>query len=107
MSIEVFQEECKRTMGDADLPGITLGIVGEAGEFADAVKKLKYHGVTEFGKNRVDFLTHAEEELGDILYYLAYCANYLGLSLDTVARKNIEKLAERYPAGFIRGGGIR
>ena len=104
-TMELYQAEVKRTDGGSYMVGITLGIVGEAGEFADAVKKLKYHGVTDFkGK---DFLTHAEEEFGDILYYLAYMCNYLSLNLATVARKNIEKLELRYPGGFVPGGGIR
>lgn len=108
MSIEVFQEECKRTLAPSyDLAGFGLGISGEAGEVAEAIKKMKYHGATEFGKSGADFLTHIEEELGDVLWYAANLCNYLGLSLDTVARKNIEKLAARYPEGFTDGGGIR
>lgn len=106
-AFEIYQKEVARTDGGSDMIGITLGIVGEAGEFADAVKKLKYHGVSEFGKAKVDFLTHAEEELGDVLYYLAYMCNYLGINLATVARKNIEKLELRYPNRFVVGGGIR
>ena len=107
-AIDDYQAEAKRTLADDnDLTGLTLGLVGEAGEFADAVKKLCYHSVTVFGKREVDFLTHAEEEMGDVLWYLANLCNYLGLSLDTVARKNLEKLEARYPQGFIRGGGIR
>lgn len=106
MELSDFQEECKRTHdSNAKLEWIALGIAGEAGEVADAVKKAVWHKVTEIkGK---DVLSFIEEEMGDVLFYLAMLATYLGLNLDTVARKNIEKLAERYPEGFVYGGGIR
>lgn len=73
-----------------DLAHAALGLTGEAGEFADAVKKhIIYSQPCDFENMR--------EELGDILWYCALAANVLGFSLETVARLNIEKLAKRYP----------
>ena len=70
-----------------------LGLSGESGEFADAIKK---H--TIYNQN-MDF-ANAREELGDILWYCALAANVLGFSLETVARMNLEKLAARYPEAY-------
>lgn len=78
----------------------TLGIVGEAGEFADLIKKHVFHGVTA---DRDKVL----KELGDILYYVTVAAYEHGFNLNFVARTNNEKLAARYPQGFVKGGGIR
>ena len=70
-----------------------LGLCGEAGEVADMVKKSAYQGhlMTTAG---------VAEELGDVLWYAALVAKAAGLTLDEVARGNIEKLWKRYPEGF-------
>ncbi|MCS6874971.1 MAG: nucleoside triphosphate pyrophosphohydrolase family protein [Pyrinomonadaceae bacterium] len=71
----------------------TLGLVGEAGEVANIVKKIQrdYNGIlTEEIKSRL------KDELGDVLWYLAACADELGLQLEDIAKHNIEKLAERH-----------
>ena len=39
-------------------------------------------------------------ELGDIAWYLAETAHALGVPLDEVLERNIEKLKRRYPEGF-------
>lgn len=70
-----------------------LGIAGEAGEFADLVKKEVGHG------HPVD-RTKIAKELGDVLWYVATLADAYGLTLDEVARGNIAKLRSRYPEGF-------
>lgn len=70
-----------------------LGLAGEGGEVADLVKKYLFHG-------------HAlpqeklQNELGDVLWYVAIGANALGLTLDDVMARNIAKLKDRYPEGF-------
>lgn len=78
----------------------TLGIAGEAGEFADMIKKDVFHGVPA---DRDKIL----KELGDILYYVTVAAYEHGFNLEHVARTNNAKLAARYPQGFVKGGGIR
>lgn len=70
-----------------------VGLSGEAGEVADLVKKHVFHG------HALD-RAHALEELGDILWYLAFTARTLGSSLEEVAAANVRKLEERYPEGF-------
>lgn len=71
----------------------TLGIASEAGEIAEIVKHVLYHGHAYDEK-------HLVEELGDLLWYIAVLANEFELSLSLIAEKNLEKLAKRYPNGF-------
>lgn len=70
-----------------------LGLAGEAGEFADEVKKRAGHG---HDLDRAKLI----KELGDALWYVAECASALGLTLECVAQYNLAKLRERYPQGF-------
>lgn len=70
-----------------------LGIAGEAGEVADYLKKVIFHG------HQVD-VTKLVKELGDVLWYIADLATTNGIDLDDVAQANIEKLKKRYPEGF-------
>lgn len=72
---------------------LALGLAGEAGEAADMVKKHLGHG----HELNLDKLT---KELGDVLWYVAALADYIGVSLDSVACMNIDKLRARYPNGF-------
>lgn len=75
----------------------TLGMVGEAGEFAEKVKKHARDGVW----NRED----AAKELGDVLWYLARIADDMGYTLEEIARLNQQKLADRKARGVMRGSG--
>lgn len=70
-----------------------LGLCGEAGEFADTVKKAAFHGHT---------LDRAalHKELGDVLWYAALACDALGVQLGDVMTANIAKLQARYPEGF-------
>jgi NTP pyrophosphatase (non-canonical NTP hydrolase) len=70
-----------------------LGLCGEAGEFADSIKKAEFHG------HPLD-CPDLEKELGDVLWYVAQACEALGLELSTVMQTNIEKLRRRYPDGF-------
>jgi NTP pyrophosphatase (non-canonical NTP hydrolase) len=70
-----------------------MGITGEAGELADAHKKMLFHG-------HPLNLEIVKLELGDILFYVSWYAWTFGLSLDDVARANLTKLTIRYPHGF-------
>ena len=45
------------------------------------------------------------KELGDVLWYLAVFADNLGLKLDDIARHNLQKLADRYKRGTLKGAG--
>jgi NTP pyrophosphatase (non-canonical NTP hydrolase) len=70
-----------------------LGLSGEAGEFADLIKKWMYHGHTYDEAAMI-------KELGDIRWYLEYAAICLGVSMEQIEQANIDKLKARYPSGF-------
>lgn len=87
-----------RTMTDVDdeevgLLVAALGMTGEAGEFAEIVKKWKYHS-HEFDRER------AIKELGDICWYIARACVAMNVKLSDVLGVNIKKLIDRYPEGF-------
>jgi len=71
----------------------TLGIAGEAGEFADMIKK-------QAGHNHASDPIKEKKELGDILWYIADVCTKKGYDMGEVASMNIEKLKARYPEGF-------
>ncbi len=48
----------------------------------------------------------AELELGDVLWYVSNAAYLLGTDLETIARRNLEKLKKRYPNGFTQQDSI-
>lgn len=78
--------------GKNPLVGFALGLAGESGEVIDAIKKREYHGRTKEVP-----ISHIEEELGDVMWYIANLCNTLGLDLETVLIKNKYKLEARYP----------
>lgn len=98
MTFNDYQKEALRTASNAgnSLPRVlngALGLCGEAGEFADILKKHYYQG------HDLDE-GHLAKELGDILWYVAVAADALGIDLDTIAEMNVLKLQDRYPDGF-------
>lgn len=74
-----------------------LGLAGEAGEVAEKVKKLIRDG-------NLDRELLAKE-LGDVLWYVSALSRDLGIDLETVATRNIEKLRSRAERGTLRGSG--
>jgi NTP pyrophosphatase (non-canonical NTP hydrolase) len=83
------------------LPFYALGVTGEAGEFADKVKKLLRGDYTMDSERRLALL----HELGDVLWYVTAAAHHLGSSLQEVAQCNKDKLADRRARGKSRGEG--
>jgi len=65
----------------------------EAGEAAGPIKKYLYHGHAE-NPDKV------AEELGDLLFYIAWAAALNGLTVNEILVRNMEKRRERYPEGF-------
>lgn len=95
MDLNEYQKLASRTanLKDEALTNFALGIAGEAGEVADMVKKHVYH----------DHLLDRDElikELGDVLWYVSQLAAWMGIDMEEVAQRNIEKLLARYPNGF-------
>jgi NTP pyrophosphatase (non-canonical NTP hydrolase) len=75
------------------LTNAALGLCGEAGEFAELAKKHLFHG-HPLDKEK------AAKEIGDVLWYIAFACEALGVSMDDIAERNIAKLKTRYPDKF-------
>ena len=80
----------------------TLGLVGEAGEVAEKVKKILRD---KNGNFDIESKLAIKKELGDVLWYLSNLCDELQFSLDDVATTNIEKLNLRLINGKISGSG--
>ena len=78
---------------------LALGLVGEAGEVANKIKKVIRDGPSPH------FEENVMQELGDVLWYLAMLSTELGYSLDTIADKNLWKLANRKTRNVLGGSG--
>jgi NTP pyrophosphatase (non-canonical NTP hydrolase) len=75
------------------LADAAAGLAEEAGEVLGQVRKHLYQG------RPLDSQALCLE-LGDALWCLAAAASAAGLTLDQVARANIDKLRARHPDGF-------
>lgn len=104
MTFSEFQQSALRTAKEEPhrerLMVQALGLVGEAGEVGQMVKKWAWHGKS------ID-VEKFKDELSDVLWYVADLASAMDLNLDDIAMHNIEKLRMRYPDGFTPDGGIR
>jgi NTP pyrophosphatase (non-canonical NTP hydrolase) len=76
----------------------TLGLVGEAGEVAEKVKKM----LRDKARYSNEDLLH---ELGDVLFYTTALANIYGGTLKSIIELNMEKLDGRMERGTLRGSG--
>lgn len=106
MTFKEYQEESRKTAiypnKDNNFIYPVLGLVGEAGEVAEKIKKVlrdKEGIVDEESREKIT------KELGDVLWYLSQTATELNLSLEEVANNNIEKLKSRQERGKLQGEG--
>lgn len=104
-----FKEYQKKAQKTAIYPSIggkfiypILGLTNEAGEVAGKIKKIFRDDDGIITKERKSDL---EKELGDVLWYLSQTATELGLSLDKIAQKNIDKLSSRQKRNKLSGSG--
>jgi NTP pyrophosphatase (non-canonical NTP hydrolase) len=106
---ESYAEEAKRTrnseLNQTDwVLNTVLGLAGECGELVELVKKELYHKVP-MARDAVI------KELGDQHYYWTEAVSALGsmlkFNVQDVIAANSKKLRDRYPNGFIPGGGKR
>ncbi len=77
-----------------------LGLTGEAGEFADIIKKIK-RGDYTLEEKREELL----KELGDVMWYVTQVANDMGTDIGTIADINVKKIESRIVRGVWRGDG--
>lgn len=93
-----------------------LGLVGEAGELAEKIKKLwRNHGLTGLYRPVgaplitdpavISLWQGILKEGGDVLWYLDRIASEAGTTLENIARMNAFKLADRAARGVIKSEG--
>lgn len=82
-----------------ELMYLALGLVGEAGEVANKVKKLFRDGDND------DLRTELAKELGDVMWYMGRLSSVLGVDLTETLAKNVAKLESRKERGVLTGSG--
>ena len=106
MELNHYQRESRKT---ALYPNVgcnaiypTLGLVGEAGEVADKIKKILRDHKGLFDEKSKEAI---KLELGDVLWYISQLSSELGYELEEVASSNLQKLKSRKARGRIQGSG--
>lgn len=103
MKINEYQERANDTaIYPEGLNYPILGLAGEAGELCNKYKKILRDKGGEADINDIDQLA---KELGDVLWYVAQIATELDTDLETIARRNLMKLAGRKARGVLGGSG--
>ena len=90
-----YQAEARRTINaklteEQRLLDAAAGLAEEAGEVLSHVRKHLLQG-RQLDRDALAL------ELGDALWCVAITADTLGISLEAVARRNVDKLRVRYP----------
>tara|TARA_E500000318_G_scaffold110102_1_gene124687 strand:+ start:2517 stop:2903 length:387 start_codon:yes stop_codon:yes gene_type:complete len=93
-----FVEDKVFTKGRDRLVENTLGLVGEAGEVSEKIKKI-FRDKNKFTDEEV------LKELGDVLFYTVALANIFGGNLKKVMEMNMAKLDDREQRGVLKGSG--
>lgn len=105
MEINDYQKWTEKTAlypKEASLLYTTLGLVGEAGEVANVVKKVlrdDNNVMTEEKRNKII------AEMGDVMWYMARLAETIGVPMTEVLQLNKEKLESRLERNVISGSG--
>ena len=106
MDFKTYQKKARLT---AQYPNLgsnhvypTLGLVGEAGEVAEKVKKVirDKNGIFDDESKK-----GIKKELGDVLWYISNLCDEFNFSFEEVAIQNLEKLKIRASKGMISGSG--
>ena len=82
--------------GMAPLVYVAMGLGSEVGEVQNEIKKQFRDDGGDLTEDRRERLA---DEAGDVLWYLAQICEEIGVPLEQVAQKNLEKLATRYKSG--------
>lgn len=105
MDFDDYQKKAKMTAiypSETGLYYTALGLVGEAGEIANKVKKIIRD---QEGKLLPQNIESLEKEIGDVLWYCAMLCYELNLDMNDVAEHNCKKLGDRHLRGTITGEG--
>jgi len=86
--VGIFKVQC-----DRDILHAVIGIATEGAELLDPVKKAMFYG------RELD-MVNLDEEIGDILWYVAIYCEARGIKITDLMRQNNAKLKARYPEKF-------
>jgi NTP pyrophosphatase (non-canonical NTP hydrolase) len=98
MELNDYAEWTKNTCASLDthkedITHMLFGIITETGELTDIFKKSLAYG------KEIDWV-NVEEEIGDIMFYIASFCRINGLDLENIIKTNVLKLESRYPEKF-------
>ena len=116
MTATEYEQQAHRTIAGHAAENITylgFGLMAEAGEVADKIAKAVRRVGIKINNNEIIFVREDSfqfrdnivDELGDVLWFVAMLARHLGVSLEEVMRRNLDKLADRQARGVIVGDG--
>lgn len=116
MTATEYEQQAHRTIAGHAAENITylsFGLMAEAGEVADKIAKAVRRGDIVINNNEMifvrgncsQFTDGLVSELGDVLWFVAMLARHLGVSLEEVMRRNLDKLTDRQNRGVIIGDG--
>lgn len=103
--VVLSEEEINNLLDDFETPFCrlvypVLGLLGEAGEIANKLKKV--------ARDDDGFLvdpTAMAQETGDVMLYTAAVASALTQTLEGIGQNNLRKLADRKARGVLAGSG--
>lgn len=105
---DAFVTEFSLFPGSAGLVYCALALPGEAGEFADKLKKIIRSGDGDISNSGLkltfDQRSALMHELGDVLWYVAAAGHQLGFTLQEIQDANVIKLRDRRSRGKIAVG---
>lgn len=90
---KISQEVLERMVICSRAIHATMGLTTEVGELTDMFKKCIFYN------KPLDYI-NIEEEVGDILWYIAILFDQYGYNFETCMAKNIAKLRARFPNKF-------
>ena len=102
VTTDVMRNLPRENLLDAAFIAKILGLAGESGEVVDKFKKIirdKNSIISE--EDKVEIV----KELGDVLWYIAVISDYLGSTIEEVAKANQGKLTSRKERGVVHGKG--
>jgi NTP pyrophosphatase (non-canonical NTP hydrolase) len=85
-----------------DFMAVTLGLMSEAGEFGEKMKKIYWAKKGLWDNEDKKALA---KELGDVLWYVSSLSNHVGVPLEEIAKANLEKLKSRKERNLLNGNG--
>jgi NTP pyrophosphatase (non-canonical NTP hydrolase) len=105
MNFEDYQTQASKTAIYPDADVIiypALGLFSEAGEVAGKIKKVLRDKNGNFDPTEREKIA---DEVGDVLWYIAALCTDLGIGMETIAQKNLNKLNSRMARGVLGGSG--